>query len=137
MVKLLRVMADYQLKIETSKTILTQHPRFTPIAGYFEIDVENAQILSIPSIQSFLDSHGIHASTKEIGAVLSHWDVNADGRVDVDDFTESVISDEVPSLKATVRHRGGNLLPKNVTYSLAKLIESEVIYFRETETAKA
>ena len=69
--------------------------------------------------------------------MLSHWDVNLDGRVDIDDFTEALLSDAVPSLKETVRHRGGNLLPKNVKYSMAKVIEAEVIYFRETESAKA
>lgn len=69
--------------------------------------------------------------------MLSHWDVNSDGKVDINDFTESVLSDDVPPLKETVRYRGGNLLSQNVSYSMAKVLEAEVVYFRETEREKA
>ena len=64
----------------------------------------------------FCESYGILCSVEDVKDVLAYWDINGDEKVDIKDFSESILSRRVTPLKKIVSIRQGDLTPEEARY---------------------
>ena len=123
------------MNIDTAKAIITERPNFNPTSAFRQMTSSN--YIHPLEVKEFCESYGIVCNEREATAIVDNWDQNGDRLVGVHEFKEAILSKRVVPLKKVVGARGGELRPEEVRYQIAKVLEAELWYFRDTEPPKA
>lgn len=123
-------------KVEITRQVLAENPQFEPYSAFKRLDFDNNGYLTPFELLAFLEDNNIRISDAENRSFFQTFDTDRDGRISYTEFLAIVLPQEQEALKRRVLNREAYprmsrpRLPYDVEYSLARLFEEELRYFR-------
>lgn len=140
--KLLLLLSEEELAVETSRNILCSDRDFDAYGVFKFVDTEEKGYVTEFNIVSFLRNHSVFLSTQEARQIISFYDRNQDGNLDFTEFIDLCIPEVDYSLRKISRDRQiydsrlrPSFLAYNVEYSFAKLLGRELDLVQRVEAA--
>ena len=122
-------------QVEEGRYYLSKNLDFDPYSSFKSLDRLSIGSLSTSDLSSLLEKHHIFSSENELLLAIRQYDTNFDGRLSIEEFFQLVL----PSTNSTIRNlaisRRGVFSPE-VEYLLVRLLQSEVQFHRNLESAK-
>ena len=122
-------------QVEESRYYLSNNYDFDPYSAFKFMDRLCIGSISSTEVQFLLDKHHIFCSGDEAYLVIRQYDSNADGRLSIEEFFQLVLPSTNPGLKNLALSRRG-VFTEEVEYLLVRLLQAEVVFHRNLETAK-
>ncbi|OMJ77591.1 hypothetical protein SteCoe_22800 [Stentor coeruleus] len=128
-------ISESERSVEECRYYLSNMVDFDPYSAFRGVDRLGIGFFSSTELLSLLDKHRFFSSTDEIYLAIKQYDSNLDGRLSIEEFFSLVLPSTNPSLKALAMSRRGYFTPE-IEYSLVRLLQAEITYHRNLESAK-
>lgn len=128
-------ISQAERSVEECRYYLSNSADFDPYSAFRGVDRLGIGSFSGTELLSLLDKHRFFSSADEVYLAIKQYDSNLDGRLSIEEFFSLVLPSTNPSLKALAMSRRGYLTPE-VEYSLVRLLQAEITYHRNLESAR-